>query len=299
MNSSRFAALLLAVPAAAAFAQAPPGTDVHLAPLAREEGVLQVGALVNVTDRPGYDNQPFFTPDGRGLLYSSQRDGQTDVYRHLLETGETEQVTDTPESEYSPTPLPDGSGISVVRVEADERQRLWRFDPDGGGAAVLLKDVEPVGYHAWVDEHRVALFVLGEPHTLRLADLRTGAAETIDGGIGRALHRVPGKAWISYTARPDTSGPRWVRVLDPETKETDALAAMSGVGEDLAWTPWGSLLTVDGTVLKEASEASGWAWTEVADLADFGLAGGITRIAVSPAGDRLAVVAEEPAPETD
>ena len=39
---------------------------------------------------------------------------------------------ETPENEYSPQPIPDDDGFSVVRVEADGDQRLWRFGPAGG-----------------------------------------------------------------------------------------------------------------------------------------------------------------------
>ena len=42
----------------------------------------------------------------------------------------------------------------------------------------MLADVKPVGYHAWADDHTLALFVLGQPATLQLADTRTGKAES-------------------------------------------------------------------------------------------------------------------------
>ena len=46
-------------------AAAPPATDIYLADLRVADGRVQVGTPVNVTARPGYDNQPFFLPDGR------------------------------------------------------------------------------------------------------------------------------------------------------------------------------------------------------------------------------------------
>ena len=61
----------LLVPAAL-FAQAP-DSEIHLAPLRVEGGVLRLGAPVNVTNRPGYDNQPSFTPDGAAILFTSDR----------------------------------------------------------------------------------------------------------------------------------------------------------------------------------------------------------------------------------
>src|SRR3989442_341427 len=68
---------------------------------------LKFGAPKKVTDFAGYNNQPFFMPDGRSLLYTSIRNKQADIYRYDLNTGATTQVTNTPESEYSPTLMPD------------------------------------------------------------------------------------------------------------------------------------------------------------------------------------------------
>ena len=63
----------------AAARQAPPGTDILL--VAMHDGQIVPETITNLTDRNGYDNQPFFTPDGQSLLYTSSRDDQTDIYR--------------------------------------------------------------------------------------------------------------------------------------------------------------------------------------------------------------------------
>src|SRR5271154_6896573 len=79
-----FAALLTAAqPPAAPPAAAPPDTEIFLAPLA-VRGTPLVGHPVNITNSPGYDNQPAFTPDGAGILFTSIRGGgtQTDIYRY-------------------------------------------------------------------------------------------------------------------------------------------------------------------------------------------------------------------------
>src|SRR6266540_2471943 len=153
--------------------QGPPATDIYLAGLRVARGRVTVDAPVNVTARPGYDNQPFFLPDGRAFLYTSIReDSQADTYRYDLERGRSVRLTTTRESEYSPTPLPDGNGFSVVRVEADSTQRLWAFDGDGTRPRPVLDSINPVGYFAWGDAHTLALFVLGTPPTLQIADTR-------------------------------------------------------------------------------------------------------------------------------
>jgi hypothetical protein len=57
-----------------------------------------------------------------------------------------------------------------------------------------------------------------------------------------------------------------------------------------AWTPEGIVLTASGTKLYQWDSRRGGAWEQVADLAAAGLSN-ITRLAVSPQGDRLAIVA--------
>ena len=278
-----------------AAAQGPPGTDIFLAELrARGPGDrVEVGAPVNVTHRPGYDNQPFFTPDGRGFLFTSVTDGQADIWRYDIAAARSTQVTKTtPESEYSATPLPDGSGFSVVRVEADSTQRLWRFDWDGTHPGLVLAGVKPVGYHAWGDARTVALFVLGDTATLQVADLRSGTAAPVARNIGRGVQRIPGAdARISFVQKgPDST---WaVAALDLATRQVRQLVRTLPGVDQYAWTPAGVLLMAKGAKLYQWSPARGPGWEEVADFTAQGLVG-ITRLAVSPRGDRLALVAAD------
>ena len=268
----------------------PPDTDIFLAPFS-PRAQPAVSAAVNITHTPGYDNQPSFTPDGEAILFTSNRGAaQTDIYRYTVAGGETTRVTDTPESEYSPTVTPDGAHLSVVRVEADGSQRLWRFTLDGRNPELVLEGVKPVGYHAWCDDHTLALFVLGQPATLQLADTRSGKASEVARGILRSIQRIPRSATISFVDR-DEDGSLMVRELDPKSRSvTTLVAAVAGAKEaDLAWTPDGRLLMAEKDVLYSwTRDARGW--TRLADLGALGIHGA-TRLAVSPKGDRIAIVA--------
>ncbi|MBI3491104.1 MAG: PD40 domain-containing protein, partial [Acidobacteria bacterium] len=238
------AAATTAFPQAPA-APAPPDTEIFLAALTTGGQSLSVGRPVNVTSSPGYDNQPSFTPDGGGILFTSIRGGaQTDIYRYDIASGATTRVTSTLESEYSPTITPDGAHISVIRVEADGTQRLWRFTLGGTEPDVVLQDVKPVGYHAWVDDHTLALFVLGQPATLQIADTRTGNAEIVVRGINRSIQRVPARGTISFVERESAGATNadvrlWIRELDPKSRRAAPLvtAVASAKEADCAWTP--------------------------------------------------------------
>ena len=215
-------------PADTSAQDAPPSTDILLVSMKDGQIVLQDDEPLNLTDRDGYDNQPFLTPDGQGLLYTAFYDGQTDIYRFDLKTRTATQLTDTPESEYSPTPLPAADGFSTIRVEADGRQRLWSFDGDGTNPVVALEAVAPVGYHAWADSFTVLLFILGEPPTLQQADARTGIADTVAFNVGRSLHRVPGTGVVSFVHKEAED--RWViKTRDPASGAIAAVDLSSGL----------------------------------------------------------------------
>src|ERR1700760_4851316 len=87
-------ALVSASMSAALGLRLPPSTDIYLARLRVEHGTVSVGPPVNITDRPGYDNQPSFTPDSKSILFTSVRaDAQADIYRYDLTSRSTTQVT--------------------------------------------------------------------------------------------------------------------------------------------------------------------------------------------------------------
>ena len=274
---------------------APPATDVYLVSLT-EPAAWTASSVTNISASPGYDNQPSFMPDSRSVLFTSNRDGrQTDIYRYWIADRKLTQLTETPESEYSPTLVPAGNGFSVIRVEADNAQRLWQFDLSGRSPRLVLTDLKPIGYHAWIDPDTLMVFVLGEPATLQRATPVSGQAEIVTGGIGRALVAIPGTKAVSFTTR-DESGAWWIKRYDADTREVRALVrAPEGPGEPYAaWTRDGRLFTASGTRIY--SWRDGYTgWTLVGDLAAAPVRN-ISRLAVSPDGRWLAFVADPAAP---
>ncbi|MEQ9400887.1 MAG: hypothetical protein RJQ04_17100 [Longimicrobiales bacterium] len=265
------------------------GPDIWVAALTTTaDGHFEVGDPVNVTARAGYDNQPHFLPDGSGFWYTRDDGSQADIWYWDAASGQVSAVTATaPESEYSATPLPDGSGFSAIRVEADSAQRLWRFDADGSNPAVLIPDLAPVGYQAWSGPSTLVLFVLGDPATLQVVDVATGAARVVAEDVGRTVHPIPGGPHVSFVQRVE--GGTEIRRLDPSTGETTLIAPGLGGGDFYAWTPDGVLLQADGGILMEWRSDHPM-WMPVADFTGLGLT--LSRLAVAPDGSRIALVAE-------
>jgi dipeptidyl aminopeptidase/acylaminoacyl peptidase len=273
-------------------AQQPPSTDIFLAPLSIENGRPVIGPPVNVTNRPGYDNQPSFTPDGHAFLFTStHEDGQSDIYRYDLKSKEITRITTTPESEYSATVMPGGQRFSVVRVESDSTQRLWSFALDGSEPKLLLETVKPVGYYAWIDANNLALFVLGKPNALVHADIRTGQADTLSRDIGRSVQPLPSGGGFSFVAHVDSVSS--VRVVQWPANSRRAEVALPRRGEDFTWVTRDLILASSGSKLLYWHRGMA-AMVDADDLSAAGLTN-ITRLAVSPDRQWLAIVAV-PAP---
>ena len=86
-----------------------------------------------------------------------------------------------------------------------------------------------------------------------------------------------------------TSEEEWlIKRLDLRTQQITTIVETIGGSEDYAWTPSGTMVMGSGPVLFQWSRQAG-RWTELADLSDTGL-GDISRLAVSPDGEHIAIV---------
>ncbi len=266
------------------------GTDIWVVSLSSRGSSVTFGTPRNLTQRPGYDNQPTFTPDGAAVLYTRiEGDGPSDIWRAPIRGGAPTRFTRTDvESEYSATVMSDGRGISVIRVEADSTQRLWAFGWDGMPSRVILPGLRPVGYHVWIGETAIGAFVLGEPNALVLADPRTERVDTLARRIGRAFARVPGRdAFTFIHMHGDTAV---VGEVDVRTATVRRLAPAPSGGEYHVWTASGQLLLSAGSRIYRWVDGR---WDVAADFAAFGVQG-ISRLALSPDGTQLAFVVAEP-----
>ena len=277
----------------------PPSTDIYVVQLSGGLASMKAAKPAVVSNVAGYDNQPMFSPDGARILFSGNHDGkQFDIYAFDRATRRVSQLTRTPENENSPTFLPAGigeaGGFSVVQTEMDKTQRLYRFDAQGRNPQLILTDIKPVGYHAWIDSDRLGLFVLGQPNSLQLASVKTGKGEVVAGGIGRSLHRIPGTRAISFVHREE-SGEFWVKQIDMDSKKIEPLTKVveGNTERDMAWMPDGKTILMSGGTKIYSWTRGASAWSEVYDAAMHGL-GAVTRLAVSPKGDAVAIVVAEP-----
>jgi len=268
------------------------GSEIFLFDLSIKKDKLVLSTPKNITNHVGYDNQPSFHADQPLIFYSSfNPDGRSDIKSYDYEKGETRSLTQTTEREYSPTLTPDKQFVSCIIQRDDGAQNLGKY-PVGGGQPTVLIDNLIVGYHAWVDQDRLLLFVLGEPQTLHLYNVKTKEDKVLAEKIGRSLHSIPGQNAMSFVHKISDS--EWIiKRLDGATSEITTLIKTLPGREDLCWTPQGRIIMSDGTRIYSIDPVKEKEWSIVSIESGSELLKGVTRMAINKEGNKLAIVVAE------
>lgn len=266
------------------------GSEIYLFDVKSKKGNITLSNPQNITNHKGYDNQPSFHRTEPLVYYSSfNDDGRSDIKTYNYKTKKASNLTQTQEREYSPTLTPDGKYISCIIQRDNNAQDLGMYPVEGGQPIVLIDNLI-VGYHAWLDADRVMCFVLGQPLTLHVYNVKTKEDKIVAENIGRSLHRIPTKKAMSFVRK--TTETEWsVMQLDIETLAITKLIDTLPQREDLCWTPDGKIIMSDGAKLFIADPYSDKQWKEIT-IKNTELKG-ITRLAMNAKGDRLAVVVAE------
>jgi Tol biopolymer transport system component len=268
------------------------GSEILLFDLQTKKGKLILSNPKNITNHDGYDNQPSFHTDKPLIYFSSFNvEGRSEIKVYNYKTGETKQLTQTTEREYSPTLTPDKEFISCIIQRDSGAQDLGKY-PVAGGQAIVLIDNLIVGYHAWVDNDRLLLFVLGEPQTLHLYNIKTKEDKILAENIGRSLHKIPNENAMSFVHKVSDSV--WViKKLDLTTLAINTITNALATREDLCWTPDGRILMSNGTKIYSLNPKEEKEWSELQLKSGNDLIKGVTRLAINKEGNKLAVVVAE------
>lgn len=272
------------------FAQS--GSEILLFDLKIKKNKITLSNPKNITNHPGYDNQPGFNRIESVLYYSSfNEEGRSDIKAYNYLTNTTNSFTQTSEREYSPTHTPDGEFLSCIIQRDNGAQDLGKY-PLGGGEPYTIIDNLIVGYHVWADNSHLALFILGEPNTLHYLRIPTKEDTVLAQNIGRSLHQIPNERAISFIQK--NSATNWeIKRLDTETMLITTIAPTLPGREDICWTPNGKIVSSDGIKLFMFDPKKGKSWKEIPLASGAELLKGVTRLAVNSKGDKLAVVVAE------
>ncbi len=261
-------------------------TEVYLFDFSQSSKGFTLENPINISDNVGYDNQPFFLKNGKAVLFASTRKNQTDIVLYTIKSKTKKWLTNTPGSEYSPTQTPDKKYFTSILLEKSGRQLLWHYPFNKKPANIAINNLK-IGYHTWYDKNTLVSFVLGNPATLQVSLLKRKTNSILAKNIGRSIHKIPHSNLISFISYTDTI-PK-IFAINPLTGEQKFIANALDHSQDMAWTPDGTLIMGTANKIYKLKPGTDKNWVFFASLNPYGLTG-ITRIAISPKGEKIAIV---------
>lgn len=270
------------------------GSEIIVFDLKIKKNKVSISNPKNITNHPGYDNQPSFHPNQPFVYFSSfNDDGRSDIKRYSLKDDTSVNITQTSEREYSPTVTPDKQFLSCIIQRDNGAQDLGKYPIDGGEPSLIIDSVL-VGYHVWLDNSHLGLFILGgegKPNDFHFMRLPTKEDTIIATNIGRSLHKIPGERSISFIQNGEADNS--IMKYNTETQKVSVITNTMNKGQDIAWTQDGKIVTSDGTKLFWIDGKKPKVWTPIEISGGSELLKGVTRIAISADGNKIAVVVAE------
>ena len=172
------------------------------------------GKATRITDGMAYDTHPRYSPDGKSIVFTSDRDGSDNAWIMDLETEETKQITKSPNewvqsAEWSP------DGEYVVVSKGRRNHKLFMYHKDGGGGFQLIKNpaalkaVEPAfspdGRYIYYAQRRGAWNYNAQlpQYQIGVYDRENGQNATITSRYGSAFSPTlsPDGQWLVYGSR--------------------------------------------------------------------------------------------------
>ena len=268
------------------------GTEIYLLDLSNSGINIILSNPKNITNRLGYDNQPFFHPTKTLLYYTAMQGGQSDIWSYNYKTGERLQITNTLDSEYSPTVTTDKKYLScIVLRKSNGDQDLVKYKIKNPTETQIIFESQKtgkIGYQAWLNSNELITFVLGEPQTLHYQNLATKKDVFVAPNIGRSLHLIPKQKAFSFVQEVNK---KWtIRAFNPQKNTIIDIAESNPDSEHYnTWTSDGIILESKNTeIFRYDSTVKNW---EYVILPENLPKKKISRMAIK--GNKIALVIEE------
>jgi len=265
--------------------QAQSNTEVYLFNLNFSDQEFKLSDPINISNNEGYDNQPSFLLNEKSVLFSSNRNGQTDVVKYDIESKSSSILTNSEGSEYSPMQTPDLDYYSCIILEQNGQQLLWKY-PFGQGQPEKVNPELKVGYHVWRNKNELYVFVLEEDGN-NLYKIKNNEIIPMFKSIGRSLNFSVDRDELAFIQK-DSAGNK-IMLHNPNNDKTRFLTNGIEGSEDFCWLDKNTLIMGNGSKLYKFNIKKSKSWVEVFDLSFFNL-DDVTRLAVSPDKSNIVLV---------
>ena len=156
-----------------------------------------------ITDNPATDSSPDWSPNGKSIVFYSERDGNSEIYVMDADGKNQRQITDNPAKDRDPDWSPNGKSI-VFHSKRDGNEEIYVMDVDGKNQRRLTDDPAKDESPAWSPDGKSIAF-----HSKRDGNYEIYVMDA-DGKKQRRLAAVPGSdknpAWFDRAGYPVSPG---------------------------------------------------------------------------------------------
>jgi dipeptidyl aminopeptidase/acylaminoacyl peptidase len=265
--------------------------EIFLFSIEKKDGKFTFTDGKNITNNPGYDNQPSFSLNGSSLLFTSNRNGKdTNIYEYFLADGKTNQITSSEDNEYTAKEF-DGNTINFVREGRGQEMTVWKYDRQTKHESPALKNKESVAYYAF-NSKGDALVWIRYAYFIHWVNPEKGINKFVtDYAQPSTPQRLPATDNFSFMKRLPNDE-LWIYEFNPTNQAIRPVVQTKDAKITYCWMDDGSLLIGSGPKLFRFDEKSDKNWVLIADLSSFGIKD-IGRISNSFDGKFLALVSNQ------
>ena len=138
------------------------------------------GELERLTDGPGDNRAPVYSPDGTRLLFDSTRDGNTEIYVMDADGSNPRRLTHDPAEDWGASWSPDGSRIAFNSFRSGEFQ-IYVMDADGSNVQRVTNEGARDTAPSWSPDGRMLSYtrIEGELTEVWTVDLASGVQHNL------------------------------------------------------------------------------------------------------------------------
>ncbi len=194
--------------------------------------------VTQLTNDPGDDIMPSFSPDGKRIAFASNRAGTWDLFVMDVTGGPAVQVTNDGAHELHPSWSPDGKTIAYSRLnDAAGRWEVWVTEVENNA---VKKFLAPGLFPEWspADDSNLIVFQRPRERGSRLFGIWTIKYEDGEGREPTEIVAAQNAAAINPTWSPDGTMIAFVAIANPESVNGDRPAtadvwvvSLSGTGK--------------------------------------------------------------------
>jgi Tol biopolymer transport system component len=171
-----------------------------------------------LTEGSSIDRQPTYSPDGRRVMFSSNRNGNLDLWLLDLAGGALRQLTDDAAQDWDPGFTPDGKHI-LWDNDRGGHLEVWIANADGSGARQLTRDGKDAENPTETADGNWVVYWSGNPEKFGIWKVHpngSGAARLIEGSaVGTDVS--PDGRYVLYANQEQSNLRCVIRFIEVET----------------------------------------------------------------------------------